>query len=121
MFGVWYYANMLRVAKLRAHTTKGEFMDEVESLRQEISQLSEQLAAQAAKIETMYEAVWAANVLTGLLPRLIPTDQAWDAAQSIQTELELVPPEQLASHSGRWLCAVRKNLLQRSSVPAHKS
>lgn len=96
-------------------------MNEVESLRQEVADLQERLSLQAGQIETLFESVWAANVMAGLLPRLVPAEQAWQAAQTLLAELELVSPEQRSSRSGQWLDSVQQALLKQSSVPARRS
>lgn len=96
-------------------------MNEIELLRQEVAALRAGFSEQAGQIEALYEVAWAANVLSGLVPRLVPADLAWDAAQTIQVELELVIPAQRDSRSGQLLAAVREQLLKRSCMPAGKS
>ncbi len=62
--------------------------------------------------------VWSHNVLVPKLVRLIPPEQAWQAAQDIQAELDMAVEAQRQSQGGDVLRNARRELLKRAAVPA---
>lgn len=87
-----------------------------EELLHRIEQLEVLVKTMDRELDMTADLAWSHGVLLGHLRRLIPADQAWEAAQAIQGELEDVPPAQRQSLGGQILEMTRRELLQKAVV-----
>jgi hypothetical protein len=89
--------------------------------RAEIEPLQQRLAEQGALVDELLDLVWALNVQATVFQKLVPAEQAWAAAESIETNIECAPAEQRASETARRLELFRDQLRQRAVVPRQPS
>lgn len=81
---------------------------------QAIEPLQQQVSEMAAELDRVGDAAWALLIVVRHLENLIPPESAWAVAQSIQAELEDVPPAQRNSMAGSRLENLRAALLRRA-------
>jgi len=85
-------------------------------LRADIEPLQQRLAEQDALVGELMDLVWALNAQATVFRKLVPAEQAWDAADSIAAELDCAPLQQRESATGKRLAFFRDQLLQRAVV-----